>query len=246
MRHQTFQGFSSPSEIQGRVAELRPTLLDGFGSRELEVVVTSGTLRRIRAHAIICKEGHRADTLYLLLDGQARNFTLTPTGTKVVVFWAHPGAILGGGTLVANEMDYLMSAEAVTDVVALMWKRNTIKALENRYPTLADNALQVSCDYLAQYRTIHLAAGYSTANKRIADLLNVLGTEMGKPVPGGGVEVKIRNEDLANEANVTVFTVSRLMSDWQRGGLIIKGRGKITIPSMKALLRNANRNQISH
>jgi hypothetical protein len=40
---------------------------------------------------------------------------------------------------------------------------------------------------------------------------------------------------------VTIFTVSRLLSGWQRKGLLVKGRGRVVIRSPEALLRDAGR-----
>lgn len=41
----------------------------------------------------------------------------------------------------------------------------------------------------------------------------------------------VRNEESANEANVTPFTVSRLVSEWQRKGILTKSRGKVLVRS---------------
>jgi CRP-like cAMP-binding protein len=46
-----------------------------------------------------------------------------------------------------------------------------------------------------------------------------------------GIELNISNEELANEANVTIFTVSRLLSEWHRKGLVVKSRGSVVIRS---------------
>ena len=54
---------------------------------------------------------------------------------------------------------------------------------------------------------------------------------------GQGVELAVRNEDLADEANVTVFTASRFLNEWQREGILVKTRGKIVLRSPQALLR---------
>jgi CRP-like cAMP-binding protein len=51
---------------------------------------------------------------------------------------------------------------------------------------------------------------------------------MGQRV-AGGVELQVRNEELAQEANVTIFTVSRLMVEWEKKGLLTKGRGKVLL-----------------
>ena len=41
------------------------------------------------------------------------------------------------------------------------------------------------------------------------------------------IELDVRNEELANEAGVTIFTASRLMSRWALEGIIAKARGKV-------------------
>jgi CRP-like cAMP-binding protein len=45
----------------------------------------------------------------------------------------------------------------------------------------------------------------------------------------GGVELDVTNEELANAANVTAFTASRVLSAWQRIGVVKKSRGKILL-----------------
>ncbi|MFY9939849.1 MAG: helix-turn-helix domain-containing protein [Silvibacterium sp.] len=51
-----------------------------------------------------------------------------------------------------------------------------------------------------------------------------------------GVELNVRNEELANEANITVFTASRLLNEWQRQGILTKSRGKVVLRSPEALM----------
>jgi len=51
-----------------------------------------------------------------------------------------------------------------------------------------------------------------------------------------GIELGVRNEDLANAANVTQFTASRVLNPWQRSGLVTKTRGKIVLRSPEGLL----------
>ncbi len=39
-----------------------------------------------------------------------------------------------------------------------------------------------------------------------------------------GTELDITNEELAHEDNITIFTASRLLSEWQRKGILTKRR----------------------
>jgi CRP-like cAMP-binding protein len=126
--------------------------------------------------------------------------------------------------------DYLLSTEAVKPSSVLVWNRATIRALVAQYPRLADNALWTMFDYLVAYRAIHLSMTCDSARQRLARVLADLATGIGQKVPGG-IQLDVRNEELANEANVTTFTASRMLSEWQRQGVLHKSRGKILLYS---------------
>ena len=55
-----------------------------------------------------------------------------------------------------------------------------------------------------------------------------------------GIELDIRNEELASEANITIFTASRLLNEWQRKGILTKGRVKILLRAPEALMLSKN------
>jgi len=52
----------------------------------------------------------------------------------------------------------------------------------------------------------------------------------------GGVELEVTNEELANSANTTLYTASRMVSEWKRAGALHKRRGKILLRSPERLL----------
>jgi hypothetical protein len=52
----------------------------------------------------------------------------------------------------------------------------------------------------------------------------------------GGIEFKVTNEELSQAANISPYTVSRLMSGWQSTDAISKHRGRIVLHSHKRLL----------
>jgi CRP-like cAMP-binding protein len=122
--------------------------------------------------------------------------------------------------------DYLVSTEAVKPSPLLLWDRGTIRSLVAAYSRLADNALWTMFDYLVAYRAIHVSMTCHSARQRLAQVLADLATGIGQKVPGG-IQLDVRNEELANEANVTPSTASRMLSEWQRQGILRKSRGKI-------------------
>ena len=108
--------------------------------------------------------------------------------------------------------------------------------LTKQYPILLENTLLIASDYLAAYRDMHVAASYHTASQRIAQVLAKLSREVGRKGFEGTV-IPISNEELANEANVTIFTVSRMLGQWQRKGLVVKRRGQVVVRSPEELVR---------
>jgi CRP-like cAMP-binding protein len=52
----------------------------------------------------------------------------------------------------------------------------------------------------------------------------------------GGIEVDIKNEDLASLADVNCFTVSRILGAWERQNVVSKSRGKVLIRCPEKML----------
>jgi CRP-like cAMP-binding protein len=223
------------SEISSRVAELEPVLLEGLAPDDVAKVLQAATLRRFPARSIIANLGHPAEEMFLMLQGRARTFTITPKGEKLLLLRIPPGDPSGGRAFLTKPMEYLFSTEAVTDCYALVWSRNSILSLKKQFPRLLENALLLASDYIADYRDLLIAASHHTASERIALVLANLGRDIGQKSFDGTV-INISNEDLANEANVTIFTVSRTLNEWQRKGLVMKKRGQVVLRAPEKLL----------
>ena len=218
-------------------AGLRLRLFEGLAPREVDIVREAATERRFAANSVITNQGNPAEHFYLLIHGRARYFYLSPDGRKILLLWLTPGEIIGGAALVSRSSSYLLSAEAVKDSSLLVWDRATIRSLTLRYPRLMENALSLVSDYLAWYVADHVALTCNTARERLAQVLVCLAGVIGHKVHGG-VEFDATNEELASAANITPFTASRLLSEWQKSRAVAKRRGKIVLRSPERLLLN--------
>ncbi len=223
------------AEITARVCKLESTFFDGIAPGDLSLILRSARLKRFQAHSVITIEGHRADKLFLIIEGHVRAFITTLRGEKIVLFWIPPGDISGARAMLSKPTEYLLSMEAVTDALALEWRRSDILSLSKQHRLLLENALNLASDYIAVWQDLHIEATYSTATQRVARVLGSLAKGMGRKV-AEGIELNFTNEELANEANVTIFTVSRLLSAWHRKGLLVKGRGRVVLHSPEKLV----------
>jgi CRP-like cAMP-binding protein len=215
-------------------AGLKPRLFEGIGQHDLAIIRGAATERRFLAHSIITNQGNPAEHLFLLTSGRARYFFITEEGQKTLLLWLTQGEIVGGATFLDRPSKYLLSAETVKDSSALVWSRDTLRSLASRYPRLLENALLMATDYLVWYFADHVALSCHTARQRLSQVLLRLAEVIGVKVPGG-VEIDATNEELASAANITPFTASRLLSEWQTNRAVTKRRGKILLRSPERL-----------
>lgn len=222
------QAMDMNTHLAAFLRERRPRFFEGLDLRDIRTILAAGTQKRFPAEFIIATQGDPAGHFYLLLSGRVRRFFLTEDGQKVILLRVPAGEILGEAALLARPEQYLVSSEAATPCNTLVWRRETIRSLCGQYPRLVENALLVSFDYLAAYRAAHASLICNSAPQRLARVLTNLASGIGQKVPEG-VELDVRNEELANEANISLFTASRLLSAWQREGILVKRRGKVLL-----------------
>jgi CRP-like cAMP-binding protein len=151
-----------------------------------------------------------------------------------------PGDVFGAASLLTEPAEFIVSTEATTESAALVWTRDVIRTIATKYPRLFENSLSITCDYLVWYLATHLSLICHTARERLAHVLVSLAHGVGRRTPSG-ISLEITNEQLANTANITPFTVSRLLSEWQRIGLISKDRGKLLLHQPEQLLHHPSR-----
>lgn len=216
--------------------DLKPRFLEGLGQAELQVILAAAKRRPFIANSVVTNQGDSADYLFLLTKGRARFFFITEEGRKILLHWLVPGEVFGVLSLLSTPSTYLVSTEMVKDSWVLVWDRATIGSLADRYPRLLRNALSATSDYMTLYCATHVALTCDTAKQRLAHILVNLTRGIGRKVPGG-IELDVTNEELANAANVTPFTASRLLSEWHRRGAVIKSRGRVLLLSPERICR---------
>lgn len=212
--------------------------MDGLEGSDVRTVIAAARTRRFPAHASIYEQGQPARECFLLTQGRARYFHINPDGRKMLLHWLGPGEVLGFSALLTLPSAYRVGTETVRASSLLVWDRVTMRALLERYPRLSHNALSVAAGYLDWYVAAHAALVSDTARQRLANVLTSLGQAIGSEV-AGGVELQVTNEELASAANITPFTVSRLLNEWQAASAVTKHRGKVVLHSPKRLFRLA-------
>ena len=200
----------------------------GLETSEIDIVLAEGVRRKFQKPEIISRADEPAASLFLIKLGSINLYTATDDGEQILLRRLVPGDIFGVASLLSEPTSYLGTTQAVNRVEILAWDHRSIRRLARTYPRLAENALRTALRYVALYAKRHIRLVSNTAQERLACVLTSVGSRAGRVCPTG-IEVDIKNEELASLADVNFFTASRLLKNWERKGLVEKSRGRVLI-----------------
>jgi CRP-like cAMP-binding protein len=216
----------SPASVQ---------LFSGLQENEIKAIKDAATRREFKTSRILVRSNEIANRLFLIERGLLDYYVANEAGQDILLRRLVAGDVFGQASFLSRPIGYLGTAKAVEHTYVLEWKDRVIRQLAKTYPQLVENALRTVLRYLALYARRHIRLVTNTAQERLACALSSLGSRTGHAVLGG-VEVDIKNEDLASLADVSFFTASRILKGWDRNGVVKKSRGKVVIRAPEKLL----------
>jgi len=217
------------------IAPASVELFSGLDENQIKASTDAATRREFDASRIVVMANEPADRFFLIGTGCVDYYVTNEAGQDILLRRLAAGDVFGVASLLSRPVGYLGTAKAVGHIQVLEWKDRVIRQLAGTYPQIAENALRTALRYLALYAERHIRLVSNTAQERLAFALSSLGSRTGHAVPTG-VQVDIKNEDLASLADVSFFTTSRVLKGWDRQGVVEKSRGKIIIRSPEKLL----------
>jgi CRP-like cAMP-binding protein len=200
----------------------------GLTKTEIYVVKTTAVKRKFKASEIIARCAEPAVSLFLVEKGCVNYSVVTSDGREVLLERLAPGDVFGITALLSETPSDLGTAKAVNDTEVLAWDCHLIRQLAKAYPRLCENALAIALRSITYHAERHVGLFSKTARERVASALTNLGARVGR-VLADGIEIDIKNEDLASLADVNLFTASRLLQLWERKGILTKSRGRVLI-----------------
>jgi CRP-like cAMP-binding protein len=135
------------------------------------------------------------------------------------------GIVAALGTMV-----YPASAEALDECRALTWEGATIAALMERYPRLALNGMRLLAQRVREFQDRLRELATERVERRVARMLLRLARQSGHKVAGGIlIDLPLSRQNLAEMTGTTLYTVSRILSQWEARGLVETGRERVVI-----------------
>ena len=174
-------------------------------------------------------EDEAAATAYLLIEGKVKLTQLTPDGQQIILGYLIPGRVFGI-IAVLKKVTYPVTAQAIGICEALTWDRKTLNALMDRYPRIAANALHIMAGQIREFQNRVRDLSTKRVETRIARTILRLARQSGKKVAEGVlIDLPLSRQDLAEMAGTTLYTVSRVISDWEKQEIVQSQRRRIVI-----------------
>lgn len=202
-------------------------LLAGIDAEGREAIIAESRHRTLRNAQVLFRTGETAEYLFVVRKGRVQFSRLLHTGQEVLMGILGVGGVLGLACLTVP-CAYIGTAKALDRGEVLMWPRKVIQRLVRSYPQLSANTLHIALAYVAEFAERHEKLVSATAEQRLARALTRLGVRIGSR-SDSGVDVLIKNDQLASLADVSPFTASRVLKRWEREGIVSKGRGSVRI-----------------
>lgn len=189
------------------------------------------------AGRVFIEEEDAADRFYVITRGHVRLFNSMPDGRRQITGFASPNDFIG----LASCETFAFSAEALTPLRACQFSVSEMTFLRRSFPALEKRLLQEASCELVRAQKRMLLLGRKTASERLASFLKE--RVLLDKCENGHLALPMSRMDIADYLGLTIETVSRSFSAFQRQGLIlIPHTRNVLIRDLETLTALANGN----
>lgn len=204
--------------------------------RQIRTLLDLASVRRYDAGASIFGEGELAERFFLLLDGYVRVLRITATGEQVTALHIPSGQLFGIARALGR-VDYPASAVAASDCIALSWPTTLWDSFAAEYDGFATETYKTVGLRLTELNNRIVEMTTQQVERRVASALLRLVNQTGRKVEDGiEIDFPITRQDLSELTATTLHTASRLLSAWEKQGIVESRRKRIKVRDPHALV----------
>jgi CRP-like cAMP-binding protein len=206
---------------------------------DLELILKNSITRSIEEGGFFFMQGDEAEYLYILLSGQVKLMQSNPNGQQVNLRTIYPWQMFGAlGAVRSDGAAYPASAQTLEDCTALAISSLFLRSMLETRPYLSFDLMKLMTSYIQEMQARYRELATERVEQRVANaLIRLVGQSGIRSDKEAGIELSLSRQDVAEMTGTTLYTVSRLLSDWERKGFIKTGREKIIILKPHDLMR---------
>lgn len=203
---------------------------------QIREILDQALPRRYDEGSEIFHEGHDAERFHLLLDGFIRVVRTTEGGEQIIALHISPGQLFGIAPAL-NRDTYPATAVAASESLALSWPVRLWPEFTTKYDGFATESYSTLGRRLGEMQTRITELATQAVEQRVAAALLRMVSQSGRKVEGGiEIAFPVTRRNISEMTGTTLHTVSRLLSAWEKDGIVHSTRKHIVVTDPHRLL----------
>jgi CRP-like cAMP-binding protein len=212
--------------------------LKALNKDELIRIAECKTSRTIKKGEPIFEEGDLVNGVYCITSGICKMSKLSANGKDQIVKLIKAGELLGQRSMISDEPANL-SAVALEDMEVCFIPKTEILNFFDTNNQFSMNLMKSICGDLKETGDHLVSISQKTVKERLAETLIYLQDSFGKN-PDGSLHIQLSREELAGMIGTATESCIRLLSDFNKLGLIELSGKKIILKDIAKLKRIAD------
>jgi CRP-like cAMP-binding protein len=203
---------------------------------QIREILDRAAPRRYPEGSAVFREGASSDRFFLLLDGYIRVVRTTSEGEQVIALHIPPGQLFGIAPAIGRET-YPATAVAAVESLALGWPVRLWSEFSTNYDGFATESYRTLGARLGEFQSRVTELATQAVERRVAAALLRMVNQSGRQTEDG-IEIvfPVTRADIAEMTGTTLHTVSRLLSAWEREGIVKSARRRVTVSAPHRLV----------
>ncbi len=196
---------------------------------QIREILDQSAARRYEADQSVFSEGDTADRFFMLLDGYIRVIRLTPEGEQVISLHIPSGQLFGIAKAIGRE-SYPATAMTAAESIVLSWPTRLWDDFLGKYDGFATETYKTVGARVGEMNNRIMEMATLHVEQRVANALLRLINQTGRKIDGGiEIDFPITRQNISEMTGTTLHTVSRLLSAWQKQGIVESQRKRIMV-----------------
>lgn len=221
-------------------ADLRQVdVLKDAPQEDLEILVRNGILRAFEDGEYVFFQGDSAAFLYILTGGRVKLLQSNAAGQQVNLRTINAWEMFGAIGVVRPLAEYPATAQAIEPSSALAIESTFLKGMLPTRPYLNTGLMRLMTGYIMEMQVRYRELATERVERRLALTILRLAGQIGRRTEANklAVEIPLSRQEIAEAAGTTLYTVSRVLADWERRGLVQAGRERVVIRNPHGLVQ---------
>jgi CRP-like cAMP-binding protein len=202
-------------------------LFAGLTQRECMEILSCARARTFARDEMLFTQGEPVRNLIMLRSGSVKLTQLSSGGKEALLWMTRTGDPVNPNAESASRSQ-TCSARAIDPGKALVWEFGRLQMLLAQHPQIRKDLDKILTERLKELEERFREMAIERVAKRLALALLRLLKQIGKPSTEG-VDVCLSREELAQMTGTTLFTISRILSEWAEQGFVLPRREAVTV-----------------